>query len=274
MSSLEASDDALMTYFGKFRPVAAFWPSLACYFLLGLKAPLLAALPVRGHAGGHRAGPWPHPTGRDRSALTLDQISQWLALLVNSIGDGAARLVELAGMIARAVTSDHLEGAAVMALLLLGPSLIIGLLSGFWEGLRIEWRQYRGQPRVIDGDTVEIRGERIRLFGIDTPEIGQPWWDEDGERRDAGRLSMEALSELVNGRRLSVRVLSEDQYRRSVAIVKVDRRDIGRLLVSRGWAFASPGSNRYRRTQASAKRQKKGLWRGELEMPWEYRAAA
>lgn len=206
--------------------------------------------------------------------MTLDQIKQWLALLADLIGDGVIRLVDLAGAITRAISSDHLEGAAVMAFFLLGPSLLIGFFTGFWQGLRIEWRQYRGQPRVIDGDTIEVHGERIRLFGIDTPETGQPWWDKDGEQQDAGRLSMEALSALVKGRRLSVRVLREDQYRRSVAIVKVDRRDIGRLLVSRGWAFASPGSDRYRRTQASAKRQKKGLWRGELEMPWEYRAAA
>jgi len=44
--------------------------------------------------------------------------------------------------------------------------------------------------------------------------------------------------------------------------------------VKRGWAFASPGSDRYQRAQTSAKRGKKGFWRGELQMPWDYRAAA
>ncbi len=206
--------------------------------------------------------------------LTLEQIGRWLAVLAGSAWDATLWFADLARTVAQATSRDHLEGAAVMALILLGPSLVFGLVRGFWQGLRIEWRHYRQRPRVIDGDTIEIRGERIRLFAIDTPEIGQPWWDEDGARHDAGRLAKEALADLVDGRRLSVRVLREDQYRRSIAIVKVDGRDIGRILVSRGWAFASPGSDRYRRTQAAAKRRKKGLWRGALDMPWDYRSAA
>lgn len=206
--------------------------------------------------------------------MTLDQIGQWFVTVIGSLWNVGLWLVDLAQTVARMVTSDHIEGASVMALVLLGPSLFIGLLSGFWEGLRIEWRHYRDLPLIIDDDTLDIRGERLRLFALDAPELGQPWWDEDGRDHDAGRLAKDVLKELVAGRRLSVRVLREDQYRRSIAIVRVDGRDIGRTLVSRGWAFAAPGSNRYKRAQASARRGKKGLWRGELEMPWDYRAAA
>lgn len=206
--------------------------------------------------------------------MTLDQITQWLVLLASTVWDGLLRLAGLLQLIVQEISREHLEGAAVMALILLGPSLAAGLLRGFWDGLRIEWQHYRERPRVIDGDTIEIRGERVRLFGVDTPEMGQPWWDEEGHQQDAGRLAKDALGELVKGRRLSVRVLREDQYQRQIAIVKVDGRDIGRTLVSQGWAFAAPGSDRYRRTHASARRRKKGLWRGELEMPWDYRAAA
>jgi len=140
--------------------------------------------------------------------------------------------------------------------------------------LRIEWRHYRGRPRVIDGDTLEIRGERIRLFGVDAPEGGQPWWDEDGREQDAGRSSSDALATLVEGKRLAVKVLREDQYQRSVAIVKVDGRDVARSLVSQGWAFASPGSSRYRRAENAARRRRRAFWRGEVTMPWDYRAAA
>ncbi|MGI9437355.1 MAG: thermonuclease family protein [Geminicoccaceae bacterium] len=206
--------------------------------------------------------------------MTLDQIGQWFAGLAGLLWDIALWLVDGILAIGQQVTGDHIEGAGVMALILLGPSLVIGVLGGFWEGLRIEWRHYREQPIVIDGDTLDVRGERLRLFALDTPEMGQPWWDKEGRDHDAGRLAKEALERLVQGRRLSVRVLREGKYGRSIAIVRVDGRDIGRLLVSRGWAFAAPGSRRYQRAQAAARRRRKGLWRGELQMPWDYRAAA
>ncbi|MGI9451148.1 MAG: thermonuclease family protein [Geminicoccaceae bacterium] len=206
--------------------------------------------------------------------MTVEQIRQWLGAFWHDVVETALWLADLIAALAGSITQDHLEGAFAMAVILLGPSLVIGLLTGFWQGLRMEWRHFRELPKVIDGDTIEIRGERIRLFAVDTPEIGQPWWTEDDEHQDAGSLAKEALEKLVKGRRLSVRVLREDQYRRSIAIVKVDGRDVGRALVTCGWAFASPGSDRYRRAQISAKRRKRGFWRGELQMPWDYRAAA
>jgi endonuclease YncB( thermonuclease family) len=138
----------------------------------------------------------------------------------------------------------------------------------------MEWRQHQGKPRVVDGDTLELRGERIRLFGVDAPELGQPWWDDGGREQDAGQSARDALAMLVQGKRLAVTVLREDQYRRSVAIVKVDGRDVARLLVSQGWAFAAPGSSRYRRTENAARRRRRGFWQGDVMMPWDFRAAA
>jgi endonuclease YncB( thermonuclease family) len=204
----------------------------------------------------------------------MERIGQWFDMVWSVLADAASGLFDLASILIDATTADHLEGAAFTALILLGPSLASGLIGGFWEGLRIEWRSYRGLPRVVDGDTLDIRGERIRLFGIDTPELGQPWWDKDGNEHDAGQSARDALAGLIAGKRLSVKVLREDKYQRSLAIVKVDGRDVARSLVSRGWAFASPGSARYRRTENAARRRRRGFWRGEVMMPWEFRAAA
>jgi endonuclease YncB( thermonuclease family) len=204
----------------------------------------------------------------------MEKSKQWLETLQAFLLDAVDTMLGMFASLIKATTADHLEGAAVMALILLGPSLAFGLVGGFWEGLRIEWRRYRGLPRVIDGDTLDIRGERIRLFGIDTPELGQPWWDGEGGEHDAGVSAREALEVLIKGKRLSVKVLREDKYQRSLAIVKVDGRDVARSLVSQGWAFASPGSTRYRRTENAARRRRRGFWRGEVMMPWEFRAAA
>ncbi len=213
----------------------------------------------------------------ERGMLTIvgtDTVSQWAGSVWAWLQDALIGLLDIAIAVADGVTADHLEGAGVMAAVLLGPSLVIGLSHGFWQGLRIEWRRFRGQPRAIDGDTFEIRGERIRLFGIDAPEMGQPWWDENGIERDAGASGRDALASLIDGRKLAIKVLREDRYGRSVAIVKVDGRDVGRSLVRQGFAFATPGSTRYRRAELSARRRKRGLWRGELEKPWDYRQAA
>jgi len=205
--------------------------------------------------------------------VAMQQIREGLGAFWSAILEGVDSLIGLMIDVVEATTADHLEGAAIMAALLLGPSLAIGLARGFWEGLRIEWRQYRGQPRVIDGDTLEVRGERIRLFGIDAPELGQPWWNEEGQEQDAGKSASDALAALVKGKRLAVNVLREDQYQRSVAIVKVNGLDIARALVREGWAFASPGSKRYRRIESSARRKRRGFWQGDVTMPWDYRAA-
>lgn len=206
--------------------------------------------------------------------MTIDWIMQQAGVIWRILQDSGLWLLDIIGALASHVTRDHVEGALVMAVIFLGPSLMIGLARGFWQGLRIEWQQLRGRPWVIDGDTLEIRGERIRLYAIDTPELGQPWWNEDDDHADAGLLAKEALAALIQGRRLSVRVLREDQYGRSIGIVKVDGRDVAKSLVSRGLAFASPGHNRYRRSHNAARRRKTGFWRGDLQMPWEYRAVA
>lgn len=216
----------------------------------------------------------PSTTGRGREIGSMERITQWLETFGASLSDVIDVILSLLIALVDATTADHLVGAGVMAVLLLGPSLAFGLVRGFWEGLRIEWRHYRDLPRVIDGDTLDIRGERIRLFGIDSPELGQPWWDNKGEEHDAGLSARDALTSLIQGKRLSVKVLREDKYQRSLAIVKVDGRDVARSLVSQGWAFASPGSTRYRRTENAARRRRRGFWRGDVMMPWEFRAAA
>jgi len=75
-----------------------------------------------------------------------------------------------------------------------------------------------GKPRVIDGDTVEIAGERIRLNGIDTPEANQSCLDDTGKRWRCGREATHALSTIVGDQAITCKGDERDKYKRLIAV--------------------------------------------------------
>ncbi len=128
-----------------------------------------------------------------------------------------------------------------------------------------------GQPRVIDGDTIEIAGQRIRLHGIDAPESRQ-LCRRDGEPWRCGEDATSALKAFLGSRPVSCEELDRDRYRRVVARCAVDGVDIGEWVVSRGWAVAYYlYSYEYSRAEQRAKSARRGVWAGEFERPWEWR---
>ena len=94
-----------------------------------------------------------------------------------------------------------------------------------------------GPARVIDGDTLEIEGQRIRLHGIDAPETDQPC-RLNGERWRCGQDAADALAEKIGRQPVTCHELDRGPYGRSVATCTVDGEDIGEWLVSSGWAVA------------------------------------
>ena len=131
-----------------------------------------------------------------------------------------------------------------------------------------------GRASVIDGDTIEIRGERIRLHGIDAPESSQSC-ERGGTAWRCGQKAAFELANHLGARNVSCERLGQDRYRRTIARCTVGGEDIGSWMVGEGLALAyRKYSADYVREEASAKAQGAGLWAGQFIAPWEWRRGA
>jgi endonuclease YncB( thermonuclease family) len=131
-----------------------------------------------------------------------------------------------------------------------------------------------GPARVIDGDTVDIAGERIRLHSIDAPEKDQTC-TIDGVQWECGIASWGYLVQLLAGQAVTCDPKDIDQYGRTVAVCFVNGVDINAKLVSEGWALAyREYSQDYVPREAAAEIAGLGMWQGDFVPPWEWRQGA
>jgi endonuclease YncB( thermonuclease family) len=128
-----------------------------------------------------------------------------------------------------------------------------------------------GKARVIDGDTIDIAGSRIRLQGIDAPEADQTCTDAGNRAWPCGRAATRVLIELIAGRPLKCESSGFDRYRRVLAVCALpDGSDVNAWMVQQGWALAYY-SDVYRPQEAEAQAAKRGIWAGRFMPPWEWR---
>ena len=130
-----------------------------------------------------------------------------------------------------------------------------------------------GRAHVMDGDSLEIAGVRVRLHGIDAPERDQDCRDATGRSYSCGRAAMRALVDAIGGRSVTCTPVEVDQYNRDVATCTVDDLDLGEAMVRGGHAldYARHSRGRYAGAEREARDARRGLWAGTFETPATWR---
>ncbi len=130
-----------------------------------------------------------------------------------------------------------------------------------------------GEARAIDGDTIEIGGQHIRLAGIDAPDLDQTCPTRKGRDKLCGQLAKLALARLIRGQELVCKGDTRDSAGRLVAHCAMGPFSLNEQLVADGWAMADPETGaKYQRAQTFAKARHVGFWKGVFPPPWEWRA--
>lgn len=127
--------------------------------------------------------------------------------------------------------------------------------------------ELQGAATASDGDSLRLDGRRIRLEGIDAPEIGQTCrrgeaaWDCGGEAR-------ERLKRLTGGLTTACRLHGHDRYGRDLGVCEAGQRDLGREMVLSGYAVSY---GRYQNEEDMARKGGVGVWSGDFLRPQAWR---
>lgn len=129
-----------------------------------------------------------------------------------------------------------------------------------------------GTPLVLDGDTVDIDGLRVRLHGIDAPERDQLCERSDGSRYGCGQFAREMLVALIANAPVRCTKRDVDPYGRMVGVCSGAEPDLGAAMVEHGAAIAYRHySMDYVGQEETARSFSRGVWQGPFEAPWDYR---
>jgi endonuclease YncB( thermonuclease family) len=143
---------------------------------------------------------------------------------------------------------------------------LAGLLPGLVRA------QVEGTPRIIDGATLEIAGQRFRLHGIAVPELNHAC-RRAGQEYPCGKVARAALWDLIAG--LEVSCLPVAAGARAggggdaiPATCTAGGTNLNQTMVETGWALADRTvSEDYVALEEDAEAAGRGLWSGEFDLP-------
>ncbi len=124
---------------------------------------------------------------------------------------------------------------------------------------------------VVDGDTLRVGSDRVRLSGVDAPELSQQC-GTGSARTPCGAEAASWLRGRVEGRSVDCIEVDRDRYERRVAVCRMAGVDLGAALVDAGWATAyRKYSLAYVDREGRARADRRGIWATPFEPPAQYR---
>ncbi|HPG88346.1 MAG TPA: thermonuclease family protein [Hyphomicrobium sp.] len=127
--------------------------------------------------------------------------------------------------------------------------------------------QVSGAARAIDGDSLFVGRDEVRMKGIDAPE-GKQTCMRDGREWACGDAARDELRRLIGKDVVQCRVFERDKHGRLLAQCSAGGRDLNAGMVASGLAVAYGG---YLREQGDAKAKRRGLWGSEFQQPRDWR---
>jgi len=136
----------------------------------------------------------------------------------------------------------------------------------------------KGKAIVLDGDTIKIKGEKIRFGGIDAPESyykgKKQTCIDDNKKVFCGQISKEKLIEKIGNNSLNCKIeKNKDRYKRSVGECFIKEESLSVFMVRNGYAFDWPrySKGKFAKDQEYAKMNKLGIWNMKFEYPWKWK---
>jgi endonuclease YncB( thermonuclease family) len=125
-----------------------------------------------------------------------------------------------------------------------------------------------GRAAVVDGDTLRLGATRIRLLGLDAPELDQTCTDASGSDWACGRQARAFVAGLLDQSPVTCLPAGHDRYRRVLAHCRIGDTDLGGAIVAAGWAVAEV---EYAAASAAARAAGRGIWASRFESPADWR---
>lgn len=172
----------------------------------------------------------------------------------------------------------------------IGPGAAVGvvLLGAILVGMADEWEKeaenvfgeftsrksevVSGKVRVVDADTLDVDGRRVRLRGIDGVEKNQTCQDNAGTDWPCGQLAFEHLDMAFGGEDMRCFVQDRDRYGRAVADCEIAGISVNYWVVRHGWAVAYTRYSRdFETAEVEARADQSGIFAGTFTPPEEWR---
>ena len=130
-----------------------------------------------------------------------------------------------------------------------------------------------GVAKLLDGDTISISGQPVRLLHIDAPESDQLCQDGRGRAYLCGKEAADYLRKLMRGQTVTCTGTEYDRYERLLGLCRTANVDLNRELILAGLAVRyDPETSDYLSEELAAAKASRGIWQGTFTLPKQHRA--